>query len=209
MHCRSWRGVGLLTAPIAVVIAYLLFSLAHHHSDATMSFRLATTPLLLSRLLPASVTRTNSSSFLVPAAGSLLQKAFFLPTTSSSSATAPSSKKSFSTTSSTMASTKLSLSEAISHRRTIYQLTKESTISDDRLKEIVSQAILDVPSSFNSQSTRLIVLVKEKHDQYWQIVEDALRAIVPADSWASTEGRIKMFKNAYGTVRSPPPRSPY
>lgn len=95
---------------------------------------------------------------------------------------------------------KLSFSDAVKHRRTIYQLTKKSTISDDRLKEIVDQAITDVPSSFNSQSSRLVVLIKEKHDQYWQIVEDILKAIVPAEQWDHTAGRLNGFKNAYGTV---------
>ncbi|KAL9531738.1 putative nitroreductase [Sphaerulina musiva] len=95
---------------------------------------------------------------------------------------------------------KLTFSEAVKHRRTIYQLTKQSTISDDRIKEIATQAIKDVPSSFNSQSARLVVLVKEKHDEFWGIVENILKAVVPSEQWEHTASRLKGFQNAYGTI---------
>ena len=174
MRDRSAKALGAVFAVIAVLIAYILL-LDPHGEDAM--HRAAP---LLTRLpfLKASPS---------------IQKAF-LPTTSS----IPTSRH-FSSTSATMAS-KLTFSEAVKNRRTIYNLTKKSTISDDRLKEIVTQAIKDVPSSFNSQSSRLVVLVKEKHDQFWGIVEDVLKAIVPAEQWDHTAGRLKGFQNAYGTV---------
>ena len=53
--------------------------------------------------------------------------------------------------------------EAVQHRRTIYQLTKKSTISDEKIKDILTTAVEHVPSSFNSQSARLVVLLKEEH----------------------------------------------
>lgn len=96
---------------------------------------------------------------------------------------------------------KLTFSDAIHNRRTIYSLTKKSTISDERIKEIITQVIKDVPSSFNSQSARLVVLVREKHDQFWGIVEEILKAIVPPEQWAHTANRLSGFQNAYGTVR--------
>lgn len=109
-------------------------------------------------------------------------------------------------------SNQLTLPQAAHERRSIYQLQKASTISDARIKEIVHDAIRDVPSSFNSQSTRLVVLVKDDHDKFWDIVTDVLKSIVPEDKWESTAGRLAGFKGGYGTVSSlvysSPPRSP-
>lgn len=82
------------------------------------------------------------------------------------SAPAPRSSP-FSTSKANMAHDKLTLKEAVQHRRTIYQLTKKSPISDERIKEILNVAIKDVPSSFNSQSTRIIALFKDEHDKFW------------------------------------------
>ena len=88
----------------------------------------------------------------------------------------------------------------VKNRRTNYALSKESTIPDSQIESIIRETILHVPSSFNSQSTRAVLLVKEEHDKLWEIVKSVLKAIVPAEQFASTEKRINGFKGAYGTV---------
>jgi len=85
-------------------------------------------------------------------------------------------------------------------RRSIYPLKKESPISDAKIQEIVTQALLHIPSSFNSQTTRCVLLVKKEHDKLWNIVKEVLKGIVPAEQWESTEGRLNMFAGGYGTV---------
>jgi len=64
---------------------------------------------------------------------------------------------------------KMPLSQAIQHRRTIYALNKDIPIDDKKIEQIAKHAVLHVPSSFNSQSARLVVLVKEEHDKFWDI----------------------------------------
>ena len=51
--------------------------------------------------------------------------------------------------------------DAVRQRRTCYQLHDRIPISDDRVEEIVREAMKYVPSSFNSQSTRLVVLLND------------------------------------------------
>lgn len=105
---------------------------------------------------------------------------------------------------------KMSFAEAIQYRRSIYQLTKDSPISDARIQEVLKTVVENVPSSFNSQSSRLVVLLKEEHTKFWDIVENILKGIVPEDAWEHTAGRLKGFQGAYGTVcLSPSPRYPY
>lgn len=94
----------------------------------------------------------------------------------------------------------MSLKEAIAQRRSIYQLTKKSPIPDSKIQEILEAAIKHVPSSFNSQSSRLVVLLKADHDKFWNVVKDILNAIVPEDSWEHTLQRISGFEGGYGTV---------
>ncbi|KAJ9618792.1 putative nitroreductase [Knufia peltigerae] len=91
--------------------------------------------------------------------------------------------------------------DSIKSRRTIYQLTGESTIPDSRIKEIVQQAVLHVPSSFNSQSTRCVVLLGEEHKKLWgDIVKPAVKAVAPAEAWPASEQRLSGFQAGYGTV---------
>lgn len=90
--------------------------------------------------------------------------------------------------------------QLVENRRSYYAIEKKSPISDQEIKEIIEHAVKYVPSSFNSQSARVILLLGENHDKLWEITRETLRKIVPADSFASTDEKINSFKNGYGTV---------
>lgn len=88
----------------------------------------------------------------------------------------------------------------IKNRRTYYPLNKELTVSAERVQEIVREALQHVPSSFNSQSNRAVVLLGAEHDRFWDITAEVLRGIVPADQWEPTGNKMAMFRAAAGTV---------
>ena len=91
--------------------------------------------------------------------------------------------------------------DAIEHRRSYYALKNESPISDYEIREIVERSIKHVPSAFNSQSTRLVVLLGENHRKVWELTKDVLRAIVPAEAFENTEAKINTsFESGYGTI---------
>ncbi|KAI9808510.1 MAG: hypothetical protein M1827_007215 [Pycnora praestabilis] len=97
--------------------------------------------------------------------------------------------------------TEKSLLEAVKARRTYYQLSNESTISDAKIQEIAKDALLHCPSSFNSQSTRIVVLLKKEHEQFWDFTIDVMKAMVPEESFnAHTKPRLDGFRKAYGTM---------
>ncbi|RDX41341.1 Nitroreductase [Polyporus arcularius HHB13444] len=90
--------------------------------------------------------------------------------------------------------------EAIKTRRTIYTITPESTIPDEKIEQIIAEAVKHAPSSFNSQSSRAVLLLGDEHKKLWDITLNVLKEIVPADQFPATEGRIKGFANGHGTV---------
>ena len=90
--------------------------------------------------------------------------------------------------------------EAVADRRSFYGINKETVISDERIKEVIEHAIKHTPSAFNSQSTRVILLLDKQHDKLWNITKEALRKIVPVDKFRSTEEKINSFGNGYGTI---------
>ena len=83
-----------------------------------------------------------------------------------------------------------SFSEALKQRRTYYSITNQSPISDQEIECIVNMTVRHVPSAFNSQSTRVVLLLGESHKKLWQIVKDALKRIVPAEAFVKTEEKI-------------------
>lgn len=89
---------------------------------------------------------------------------------------------------------------AVADRRTFYAISKEPVTTDEVIKEVIEHAVKNTPSAFNSQSARVVLLLEKHHDKLWDITKEALRKIVPADKFASTEDKINSFRNGYGTV---------
>lgn len=89
---------------------------------------------------------------------------------------------------------------AVAERRSYYGISKEVAVSDDRIKEIIEHAVKYTPSAFNSQTARVVLLLGNYHDKLWDITKEALRKIVPPESFSSTEEKIDAFKSGYGTV---------
>lgn len=96
--------------------------------------------------------------------------------------------------------TRQSLQQAAESRRSVYSLNKNLPVGKDEVVQIVEHAVLHTPSSFNSQSARVVVLFGEEHDKVWQFVEDALRSVVPADSFEPTAQKLNLFKAGAATI---------
>lgn len=90
--------------------------------------------------------------------------------------------------------------EAIENRRSIYALSKESPVSNQDIIDVVEHSVKHVPSSFNAQSGRAVILFGEHHDKLWEITRETLRKIVPKENFASTNEKIDSFQNGYATI---------
>lgn len=91
--------------------------------------------------------------------------------------------------------------EALKNRRTYYHINNHAPISDEKIEEIISTAVKHVPSAFNSQSSRVVLLLGENHKKLWEITKDELKKKVPAEAFGKTEEKIDgSFAAGYGTI---------
>lgn len=91
--------------------------------------------------------------------------------------------------------------EALKNRRTCYSITSESPVPDEQIKEILAYALMHVPSAFNSQSTRVVLLLGDQHKKMWEITKNTLRKIVAPEKFKETEARVdSAFAAGHGTV---------
>ena len=91
--------------------------------------------------------------------------------------------------------------EALRHRRSYYSITDSSPISDKAIREIIDLAIMQVPSAFNSQSTRIVLLLEKQHKRLWEITKEILKQLVPEKMFQKTETKIdESFASGYGTI---------
>lgn len=91
--------------------------------------------------------------------------------------------------------------EALRHRRSYYDLSADSPVDDAQIERIVRFAIKHIPSAFNSQTTRMVLLLHEHHAALWKIVKRTLQAIVSVEDFPRTEEKIdRCFASGCGTV---------
>lgn len=91
--------------------------------------------------------------------------------------------------------------DALKNRRSHYAIAPKSPISDKEIENIVETVLTYVPSAFNSQTTRMVLLLGENHLKLWSIVKETLRNMVTSKDFAQTEAKINnSFASGYGTI---------
>ncbi|HBK32788.1 MAG TPA: hypothetical protein DDZ96_11990 [Porphyromonadaceae bacterium] len=95
-----------------------------------------------------------------------------------------------------------SLQESIQHRRSYYQLSNASPISNEQIETIIEEVVKHSPSAFNSQSARVVLLLGDQHKKLWEIVKDELKKVSGSEeAWKQTENKVNScFLSGYGTV---------
>lgn len=98
--------------------------------------------------------------------------------------------------------TGMSFADALNHRRSVYSLTDKlpSDLTDKVITGILKDTVLHTPSAFNSQTSRIVLLVKDQHKKFWQQVIDVLKPTYDPEKWQSSEKRFRGFEAAYGSV---------
>lgn len=89
--------------------------------------------------------------------------------------------------------------DSLKVRRSIYALSPTSDVPDETIIDIIKQAILHVPSPFNSQTTRCLVLLGNEHQKLWGTIGDTLKPAMPPEKWAFFSPKIQEYKNGYGS----------
>lgn len=90
--------------------------------------------------------------------------------------------------------------DALAKRRTQYALGETLPRSKDEVVALIQSAVKHAPSSFNSQSSRVVTLFGAENDKLWNIAKEELRKIVPAENFAQTEAKLDGFAAGAGTV---------
>lgn len=96
---------------------------------------------------------------------------------------------------------KNSFIEAIARRRSYYHLEDKTLMDDSRVVELVDELLATMPSPFNVQSARVVLLFGDHHREVWQLVVEALRNILPEERFILSKQKIeRSFASGHGTV---------
>lgn len=90
--------------------------------------------------------------------------------------------------------------EHLKKRRTQYALGRNVNVDKDALNHLIQEAIKHTPSSFNSQSSRAVILFGEQSVKFWALAKEALAKVVPAEAFTQTAAKLDSFAAGAGTV---------
>jgi predicted oxidoreductase (fatty acid repression mutant protein) len=95
----------------------------------------------------------------------------------------------------------MELKETIIKRRSIRRLKKSNDVNREVIEEILKTAMY-VPSAFNMQSYRIVVLDGSNHDDLWDIVEEMLIEKMGKEKYIErgTDNKIRGFRGGNGTL---------
>lgn len=83
--------------------------------------------------------------------------------------------------------------DSLKDRRSFYNLDKNISVSDEKVIDFIEQSTELVPDAFNMKSSRVYVVLGDKHDELWDKIYEKFEGKVPRE-------KIDGFKKAYGTI---------
>ena len=90
--------------------------------------------------------------------------------------------------------------QALIQRRSEYSLDPNIGVSFQTIVDMVADVAVHVPSPYNVQSHRALVLSGEDHGDLWNIVRESLVEKIGEERFESSRSRIDSFAAAAGTV---------
>lgn len=88
----------------------------------------------------------------------------------------------------------------IKNRRSIYALGTNSEYSIEEIVATIRETQKDVPSAFNSQTSRLVVLTGEANTKLWNLILDVQKEVLDQATWDFMSPIMEGAKNGIGTV---------
>ncbi|MCM3742348.1 nitroreductase family protein [Oceanobacillus luteolus] len=85
-------------------------------------------------------------------------------------------------------------------RRSIYALGTDGNYSKKDIENRIREVVKQVPSAFNSQTTRVVVLFDSANEKFWNHIYDVQQNVLEGDMWDMMSGIITGAKNGIGTV---------
>ncbi|WWD22384.1 hypothetical protein CI109_106875 [Kwoniella shandongensis] len=93
--------------------------------------------------------------------------------------------------------------DAVENRRSYYNLTNKSTLTNEQLQSLVEKAIKHAPTAFNGQQTRAVLVTGAHHIKVWETITEHYLKTLGGNKEAEEAATKKIateFKAGYGTV---------
>lgn len=90
--------------------------------------------------------------------------------------------------------------DVVKRRRSIYALGQNTDYSIEEITGTIRRAQQHVPSAFNSQTSRLVVITGEANNKFWDLIYDVQKDVLDQATWDFMSPIMTGAKEGIGTV---------
>ena len=92
------------------------------------------------------------------------------------------------------------LENNLSKRRSYYHINNQIPITNEKLISNIQACVWHCPTPFNAQSARVVLLLNDKHEIFWELVDTALFQKISEEKSINARRKIEAFRSGYGTI---------
>ncbi|AEA01354.1 MULTISPECIES: nitroreductase family protein [Aerococcus] len=85
-------------------------------------------------------------------------------------------------------------------RRSIYHIGKNTDHTSQEIVDALKAVLKDVPTAFNSQTSRVVIAFGDKHQDLWDEIYQVQEGVLEGDMWEQMSGVIQGAKAGLGTI---------
>ena len=85
-------------------------------------------------------------------------------------------------------------------RRSTYVIGKNTDLSQEEISQAIREAMKNVPTSFNSQTSRLVIVFDEANERVWKEIYDVQKDVLDEATWGMMGPVIEGAGQGVGTV---------
>ncbi|KAG8342319.1 putative Nitroreductase family [Trypanosoma vivax] len=76
-------------------------------------------------------------------------------------------------------------------RRSVYNLSNELPLAEDKVVELIKEAVRECPSAFNSQSSRVVILLGQEHKKLWTTIQQKMEVELDAKTYNILKDKVE------------------
>lgn len=92
------------------------------------------------------------------------------------------------------------LLDLVEKRRTQYAIGNNTNLTNEEIAEQITEIVKDVPTAFNSQTTRVAIVFGDKNIELWDHILDVQKDVLEGEMWDMMSGVMEGAKQGVGTV---------
>lgn len=90
--------------------------------------------------------------------------------------------------------------QLVKSRRTRYAIGNNADVTKEEVVARLREVAKEVPTAFNSQTSRLVVVFGEDNEKLWGHILDVQKEVLQGEMWDMMSGVMQGAKGAFGTI---------